>query len=264
MGVIPKKTTPLTKFVRTGEGVLVFGFNLAMLIIPIVSSALTPEQAVKWAGIVNGVAVICRTGLKIVAQVSQATGIQPQPIGNVSGQAVAVDTASSASNDGPSEVVTGPAEPVVVAGPTDPVVVTSPTDPVVVTGPTDQTGVSGSAGDLSDSEEFASVPTVDDDAVETPAAPVVTASVDDDAVVVPSDPVTAPAPLEAAAAESPDSQVSDEEEFSSVPPADDDDSVDVSALNGDQAGGISEGAEPALVAVPVDPVITDGGGGHIS
>jgi hypothetical protein len=75
--LIPKKTDPLGKFVRTGEGILVFAFNLAMLIVPIVSKALTPEQAVKWAGIVNGVAVISRTGLKIVSVVEGVTGTAP-------------------------------------------------------------------------------------------------------------------------------------------------------------------------------------------
>ena len=74
MGVIPEKTSPLTKFIRTGEGVLVFAFNLTMLIVPIVSNSLSPEDAVKWAGIVNGVAVICRTGLKAVAEFSKTTG----------------------------------------------------------------------------------------------------------------------------------------------------------------------------------------------
>jgi hypothetical protein len=233
MGVIPKKTTPLTKFIRTGEGVLVFAFNLTMLIVPIVSNALSPEDAVKWAGIVNGVAVISRTGLKVVAEVSKATGIEPQPIGDLSGQVITADAGSSAINGG------GPA---IVTGPTDPAV----DDPS-----------SGGPGDPSDDEEFASTPTADDDAVEVPAPPVPAAAgatPDDDAVQVPAStaPSTGPA----------DPDVSDEEEFSSVPPPgdDDDDGVDVSALNDEQPREL----EPAAVAVPADPVITDGGGGHLS
>jgi hypothetical protein len=195
MGVIPKKTTPLTKFVRTGEGVLVFAFNLTMLIVPIVSNALSPEDAVKWAGIVNGVAVISRTGLKVVAEVSKATGIEPQPIGNLSGQVITSDTGS---------------------------------------------------------------PVVDDGAVDVPApvVPVATgATPDDDAVEV----LTSTAPTSAQAMGSADPVVSDEEEFSSVPPPgdDDDDNVDISSLN-------DGGVEPAAVAVPADPVVADGGGGHLS
>jgi hypothetical protein len=198
MGVIPKKTTPLTKFVRTGEGVLVFAFNLTMLIVPIVSNALSPEDAVKWAGIVNGVAVISRTGLKVVAEVSKATGIEPQPIGNLSGQVITADAGGPAADDDAVEV---PAPPV---------------------------QASGGA-------------TADDDAVEAPASPM-------------SSPVQATA--------SSDPLVSDEEEFGSVPPPgdDDDDSVDVSAPSDEESGGL----EPAAVAVPADPVVTDGGGGHLS
>ena len=83
MGAIPGATVPLAKFIRTGEGILVFAFNLTLLIVPIVSNALTPEDAVKWAGIVNGVAVICRTGLKVVSVMQGVTGIPPAQIGPV-------------------------------------------------------------------------------------------------------------------------------------------------------------------------------------
>jgi hypothetical protein len=65
--VVPRTTTPLGKFIRTGEGILVFAFNIAMVVVPIVSNSLSPAQAVKWAGIVNGIAVVARTGLKIVS-----------------------------------------------------------------------------------------------------------------------------------------------------------------------------------------------------
>ena len=199
MGVIPEKTTPLTKFIRTGEGVLVFAFNLTMLIVPIVSNSLSPEDAVKWAGIVNGVAVICRTGLKVVAEVSKTTGIQPQPIGDLP---AAVPTADAASNGGAPEVISGPTEPVVVTGP-------------------------------SDDEEFASTPTADDDAVEVPTS----------ATPSPADP-----------------DVSDAEEFASVPPPgdDDDESIDVGAQNGDQAGPLVSVGSGALDGP--EPIVVNGGG----
>ena len=200
MGVIPEKTTPLTKFIRTGEGVLVFAFNLTMLIVPIVSNSLSPADAVKWAGIVNGVAVISRTGLKVVAEVSKATGIQPQPIGDLPAGVPTVDVASTG---GAPEVVTGP----------------------------------------SDDEEFASTPT----AVEVPAPPVPSASgatADDDAVEVPTSAASGPT----------DPDVSDAEEFASVPPPGDDDSVGVAPLNGGQAGslvpvgaGTLDGPQPIVV-----------------
>ena len=224
MGVIPEKTTPLTKFVRTGEGVLVFAFNLTMLIVPIVSNSLSPEDAVKWAGIVNGVAVICRTGLKVVAEFSKTTGIQPQSVGDLS---ALVATADSAGNGGAPGVITGPTEPVVVTGP-------------------------------SDDEEFASTPTADDDAVEAPALPVPSASgaiPDDDAVEVP--PPAAPSTTQATGPADPD--VSDAEEFASVPPAGDgdDDGIGVGPPNGDQAGSlvpVGAGAD----GVP-EPIVVNGG-----
>ena len=55
-----------------------FAFNLAMVIVPIVSNALTPQEAVKWAAIINGITVASRTGLKIVSLTTGATGVAPQ------------------------------------------------------------------------------------------------------------------------------------------------------------------------------------------
>jgi hypothetical protein len=74
--LIPQKTDPLGKFIRTGEGWLVFAFNLALLIAPIVSSSLSPKTAVEWAAILNGVTVVCRSGLKVAAVV----GTPPSPV----------------------------------------------------------------------------------------------------------------------------------------------------------------------------------------
>jgi hypothetical protein len=88
--LIPKKTDPKTKFIRTGEGILVFAFNVAMLVVPIVTSALSPTEAVKYAAILNGIAVISRSGLKAAALFSQVTGT---PAGQVS-QPVTQDVAN--------------------------------------------------------------------------------------------------------------------------------------------------------------------------
>ena len=80
MTLIPKTTKPLGKFIRTGEGILVFAFNIALVVVPIVSNALTAEQAVKWAAIINGITVLSRTGLKMVAVSQGVTGIAPQQL----------------------------------------------------------------------------------------------------------------------------------------------------------------------------------------
>ena len=87
--LIPEKTDPKTKFIRTGEGVLVFAFNVAMLVVPIVSSALSAGQAVKYAAILNAVAVVSRSGLKIAALIPKATNV---PAANVN-MAVTDDSA---------------------------------------------------------------------------------------------------------------------------------------------------------------------------
>jgi hypothetical protein len=79
-GAIPEMTTPMVKFVRTGEGMLVVAFNIALLVVPIISSALTPAQAVKWAAVINGVAVVARTGLKMTSLVRGGTGAAPEAV----------------------------------------------------------------------------------------------------------------------------------------------------------------------------------------
>ncbi|HEY1507371.1 MAG TPA: hypothetical protein VGF93_00105 [Solirubrobacteraceae bacterium] len=153
MGVIPKTTVPLAKFIRTGEGVLVFAFNLTMLIVPIVSNALTPEDAVKWAGIVNGVVVICRTGLKVVSVMQGVTGIPPAQIGPVLTPAqvpaplpvpVSVPVPDPAPAPEPPHVVT------VITPTPAPVPAPAPVPPAPAPAPV--------AEDVSDDEEFASTP----------------------------------------------------------------------------------------------------------
>jgi hypothetical protein len=71
----------MVKFIRTGEGLLVVAFNVALLVVPIVSSALTPAQAVKWAAVINGVTVVARTGLKMTSLVQSGTGAAPDAAG---------------------------------------------------------------------------------------------------------------------------------------------------------------------------------------
>jgi hypothetical protein len=159
MGVIPKTTVPLAKFIRTGEGVLVFAFNLTMLIVPIVSNALSPEDAVKWAGIVNGIVVICRTGLKVVSVSQGITGIAPAQIGPV-----LTPAAAPARVPDPAPAPAPVADPAPAPAPEPPHVVTVITPapaplpapaPPPAPAPAPATPV---AQDVSDDEEFASTP----------------------------------------------------------------------------------------------------------
>jgi hypothetical protein len=75
--MVPKLTDPMVKFIRTGEGILIYLFNAAMVVIPILSNALSPAEALKWAAVVNVATVISRTGLKALTAVKGITGISP-------------------------------------------------------------------------------------------------------------------------------------------------------------------------------------------
>jgi hypothetical protein len=70
----------MVKFVRTGEGMLVVAFNIALLVVPIISNALTPAQAVKWAAVINGVAVVARTGLKMTSLIQGGAVAAPEAV----------------------------------------------------------------------------------------------------------------------------------------------------------------------------------------
>jgi hypothetical protein len=72
--MIPKTTDPLAKFIRTGEGILVFGLNLVLLIVPIVSNSLTAAESAKWAAVIDTIAVISRSGLKAIATLQNSPG----------------------------------------------------------------------------------------------------------------------------------------------------------------------------------------------
>jgi hypothetical protein len=102
--MVPKTTDPLAKFIRTGEGILVFAFNLALLIVPIVSNALTPAQSAKWATIIDGVAVISRTGLKMVATAQAGQGAAPAKAAAAAVAAAQIAAAATAQIAAPATV----------------------------------------------------------------------------------------------------------------------------------------------------------------
>jgi hypothetical protein len=64
--MIPKLSAPLTKLIRTGEGVVLFAFNTVAAVAVIVQD-VAPTQAIKYAAIFNAVAFASRTFLKAVA-----------------------------------------------------------------------------------------------------------------------------------------------------------------------------------------------------
>jgi hypothetical protein len=64
---VPATTTPLTKFIRTLEGIIVLAANVTLIVVPIVTSSLTASQAVKYGVILDSIAVVARSVLKAVA-----------------------------------------------------------------------------------------------------------------------------------------------------------------------------------------------------
>ena len=60
MPTIPKFSSSATKLIRTTEGWIVVAFNVAMLVVPIVTSTLSAGTAVKWAAIVDSATVLAR------------------------------------------------------------------------------------------------------------------------------------------------------------------------------------------------------------
>jgi hypothetical protein len=72
---IPKLSAPLAKAIRTSEGILVWGTNLALaLAAGIDPSGLPPKYAAIVAGAVTALHVVSRTSLKVVA-LQQGIGI---------------------------------------------------------------------------------------------------------------------------------------------------------------------------------------------
>jgi hypothetical protein len=108
--MIPKTTEPLAKFIRTGEGILVFGFNIALLVVPIISSSLTAAQAAKWAAVIDGIAVVSRTGLKIVSTLQAANPnalTQPALAAPPTAPAVSATVSPSALSPGSTAQIAG-------------------------------------------------------------------------------------------------------------------------------------------------------------
>ena len=241
--LIPEKTDPKTKFIRTGEGVLVFAFNVAMLVVPIVSSALSAGQAVKYAAILNGVAVVSRSGLKIAALIPKVTNV---PAANVNMavtddsakliaaavQQVLADTAKSPSADDVGNQVNADVDKL---------------EQLL----DDAQNGGGKAAELPPAPPAVPTPSP---VVTTPTAGGVTAPATGGATAPAAGGATAPAagpsePAPPAAAGPASDVVSDAEEFASVPP----DAELAAEVQG------SSGPSPAMAAVG-NPVIPNGGG----
>jgi hypothetical protein len=70
-------TSPLAKLIRTTEGFLIVASNAALVVVPIVTSAVPASLALKLGVILNGTTLVARQVLKAVALVSGVTGLEP-------------------------------------------------------------------------------------------------------------------------------------------------------------------------------------------
>jgi hypothetical protein len=73
---ISKRTDPLARLFRTTEGVLLFAFNVAAIVLAVVDQ-ISPEYAIKYAALFNGIAFASRQFLKMAAVLSPVTGPTP-------------------------------------------------------------------------------------------------------------------------------------------------------------------------------------------
>src|ERR1039458_3598409 len=69
---IPKLSAPLTKLIRTTEGQLVLFSNIALVLVPIITSSLSPKEAATLGVILNGTTFISRSVLKAIAALNVA------------------------------------------------------------------------------------------------------------------------------------------------------------------------------------------------
>lgn len=76
--MVPQLSAPLTKLIRTGEGILLFGFNISATVLAVVGD-VAPSAAVKYAAIFNAVAFASRQALKAVASLKPLVGA-PLPV----------------------------------------------------------------------------------------------------------------------------------------------------------------------------------------
>lgn len=65
--MIPKLSAPLTKLIRTLEGIVWVAANIALIVAPIVSSHVSPADSIQWGSIMNTVVIVARFGLKGLA-----------------------------------------------------------------------------------------------------------------------------------------------------------------------------------------------------
>lgn len=75
--MIPQTTLPLTKLVRTTEGILVIVANIALVLIPILTTALSATTAAKLAAGLDAVTMLSRSIVKAFAVPTPESVVNP-------------------------------------------------------------------------------------------------------------------------------------------------------------------------------------------
>lgn len=132
--MIPKFSAPLSKLIRTTEGVILALFNAATLVGVIVND-VSPATGLKYAAIFNTVAFASRQFLKAVAVIKPSVGGDPitPAVGGVTADQVlaeidAVEQATKVVQSRPGT----PAGSVTAGLSPDPIATASGTDPNVI------------------------------------------------------------------------------------------------------------------------------------
>jgi hypothetical protein len=82
--VIPKNTNPLAKGIRTGEGILVYAANVALVVLGALPQGMTWQRSTLYLTILNGVYALSRSAVKMTALNSSiGIGGSPSDIGQI-------------------------------------------------------------------------------------------------------------------------------------------------------------------------------------
>lgn len=74
---VPKISQPEAKFIRTTEGWLIIGANFGLIALGALPHGLPWTKSALYGTILNGLTVVCRSGLKYATAANKAVGIGP-------------------------------------------------------------------------------------------------------------------------------------------------------------------------------------------
>ena len=140
---IPKMSAPLVKLTRTLEGLLVLGSNIALVLVPIVTTSLSAKEAATLGVILNGTTVISRSVLKAVAALNVAGLPAPVVLLSAEHQKQLTDDLSTVAAQAAGDVGKGASASTVVGQVEDDITAFAGPPPPPAPGPAFETSTSG-------------------------------------------------------------------------------------------------------------------------